>query len=287
MENKYYKMLQVLDVDLQNLNHLTGDWLKGVRKDMREEALIAHYMTLTSEEIDRIHAEYYGTEEAKTSVNWDAVREELAKQELVMLVIGEINFPHPQATDEYWDKVFVERVDKILFVPSDEVGKVGEEHLANGYDAYMAPSLTDAEICSNSHWYLFDDIQDSPVVIDPQMRVAVGFDSIDEMKLDYPNIKPVGDIDGEKFCWIKYDVSVDCVGGGVLKKNPMDAHQRALKAVDLAEEIVENNQLYQNLYRCEEAYGCLKHDEELWKMTMYKVMTIIQDQVEPHNKGDK
>ena len=151
--NDYHKMLQVLDVDMQNLEHLTGDFLKNVPKGFEAEALINHYKTLSTEEINRIYEEYYGTEEerkaeeARTGVKTiEEIREELATQELVMMIIGSINFPHPQATDEYWDKVFVEQVDVVLFVPSDKVGEIGEEYLAKGFDGYLVPSMTEEEI---------------------------------------------------------------------------------------------------------------------------------------------
>ena len=275
--NKYHKMLQVLDVDLQNLDSLTGEWLKGVRDDLREEALIAHYMTLTTEEIDRIHEEYYGTE----------AEEKAEDEEIVMMIVGEINSPHPQATDKYADKILVNEVQLVLFVPKSQVDEIGEQYLARGYDAYLAPSMVDAEICSESYWYLFDEYLE-PITIDDKMRVAVGFHNCEEMEDHYKKkgilIRRVKEADVCTFWWDSYDRSVDCVGHAKPKEDP---HSKALKVCQIAETIVEDGTLYQNLYRCTEAYPALLGDDQMWKDVMNKVITIIQDQVEPHNKGDE
>jgi hypothetical protein len=252
-------MLQVLDVDLQN-------------EIMEPIALINHYMNLSDEEIDRIHEEYYGDDD-----------------KLVMMIIGEINFPHPKATDKYRDKIFVEKVQRVEFAPKSKVHEIGEEYLADGYSAYLVPSMQKEEICSDSYWYMFDE-WNNPVAIDNKMRVAVGFDSVEEMikhysKRDTMSIRRIDHCDKCTFWWESYNRSEDYYGRTeeekALTNNPKktEVNTNIQTVLDLAETIVEDNTLYQNLYRCNEAYPALLNDDQLWKDTMNEVIAIIQRQI--------
>jgi hypothetical protein len=257
-----------MEIDLENLPNL----------DLftTPQGMINWWKNKTDEEINEIYEEYYGHIDKGEKV------------QLVMMVIGQMNFPHEDAIDEYWDKTLVNEIVKILYVPKTQTIKIGEEQidLYDGEYSWIVPCMCEEEICSNNYWYAMDT-NNTPILFDPQMQLVIGFETVEELLLKYPNSKPIKEIDKTKVDWAEYDKSIDCNSERIPHKNPMDCHQRALKAVQLADMIIEENKLYQNLYRTEECYGCLKHDEELWTMTMNKVITTIQDQVEPHKKGDE
>lgn len=58
----------------------------------------------------------------------------------VMMIIGDINFAIPELGDTVHT---VNKVEKVVFVEREEVGKVGETYLEMGYDAYTVPSMSD------------------------------------------------------------------------------------------------------------------------------------------------
>jgi len=116
-----------------------------------------------------------------------------------IMIIGSICF---EAEHGHGDSTVVNSVDAILFVDEDKIDEVGEEYLKNGYDAYLCPVLHTYPITSSNPWYVLDGNL-CPVMIDSQMCNIVGFETIESMLKEHPNVMKVTD-DNPNF-WEDYD----------------------------------------------------------------------------------